>query len=110
MTNSEPDDSTLADVLRIYADDPLDDGDAILLFLDERTCVEIAGLAREWDQQLRENTAYILRQTGRRVQVAIARADGQLLPADFQLWRDLHAELRDADVELLPVRALPAAC
>lgn len=109
MTTPGDHDSSLASVLQIYADDPLDDGDAILLFLDQKTCVEIPGLAREWDAQLRENTAYILRRTSRRVQVAIARPEEQLLPGDFQLWRDLHAELRDSDVELLPVRALPAA-
>ena len=109
MTTPQHDDSSLARVLQIYEDDPLDDGDAVLLFVDEKTCVEIPGLAAEWDGRLRENTAYILRRTGRRVQVAIARADQELLPTDFELWRDLHRELRDSDVELLPVRALPAA-
>lgn len=40
---------------------------------------------------------------------AIARPACVLLASDHQLWRDLHADLRGSDVQLLPVRALPAA-
>lgn len=101
-------DGTLAEVLRIYADHPLDDGDAVLL-IDDEVCLEIEHLADEWDAVLRSKTAQVLLATADRVQVAIARPAGVLLPSDYQLWRDLHADLRDSAVELLPVRALPAA-
>ncbi len=50
---------------------------------------------------MRTNAATVL--------VLIARPDGELLDTDYQLWRELHAELRDSAVQLLPVRALPAA-
>jgi hypothetical protein len=94
--------------LPAYSAHPMPDGDAVLL-LDGKVCLEIERLATEWDDQLRRNISQILRQTARQVVVAIARRDQELLPSDFQLWRDLHAELRDSEVELLPVRALPAA-
>ena len=93
----------------IYADHPMPDGDAVLVFVDGKVCVEVERLAAEWDDQLRRTTGAILREHGQRVVVAIARHDQELLPSDFQLWRDLHADLRDSAVQLLPVRALPAA-
>lgn len=102
------DEDRLRAVLRVYAEDPLDDGDAVL-FLDGRVCVEITGLATEWDSVLRRNTASILRKTARSVVVAIARAGATAQPGDLQLWRDLAAELRDSDVALHPLRLLPAA-
>jgi len=108
-THRTSEDNDLATVLGAYSDYPLADGDAVLLLLDTRQCVEIERLAAEWDEELSRNTAEMLRQTTRRVVVAIARPDQELLPSDFQLWRDLHADLRDSSVELLPVRALPAA-
>ena len=98
----------LAEVLRIYADHPLDDGDAVLL-IDDEVCLEIEDLADEWDAVRRSSTTGILLSTARCVQVAIARPRAVLLDRDYQLWRDLHADLRDSDVQLLPVRALPAA-
>ena len=107
MTTS-PSADKLADVLSIYADYPLADGDAVLL-LDDAVVVELEGLAREWDEELRRNTALILRQSASSVVLAIARPGRDLLPSDFQLWRELHEELRDADISLRPVQALPAA-
>lgn len=101
-------DRGLTEVLRIYADHPLDDGDAVLL-LDDEVCVEIEGLAVEWDPELRRNTGCVLRQTAARALVLIARRGAVLRDSDYQLWRDLHADLRDSDVRLLPLRALPAA-
>ena len=101
------DSERLATVLRLYADDPLDDGDAVLL-LDDAVCLEIEGLADHWDEVVCGNLASTLRRTASRVVVAIARDGSELRPADFALWRDLHADLGDT-VELLPVRALPAA-
>ena len=103
------DDDVLADVLTIYADNPMRDGDVALLLLDEKVCVEIEGLAAHWDPVVRANTAYIVRETTQRVVVCIARRHGKLRASDYQLWRDLHADLRDSEVQLLPVRALPAA-
>lgn len=94
--------------LRIYADNPLDDGDAVLL-LDDTVCLEIEGLADEWDDVGRRSLADILTKNARRVLVAIARDGSELLPGDYQIWRELHQELRGTEVELLPVRALPAA-
>jgi hypothetical protein len=108
-TQPPSEDADLSAVLGAYAKYPLADGDAVLLLLDTRQCVEIERLAAEWDEELSRNTAEMLRRSARRVCVAIARAHQELQPSDFQLWRDLHAELRDSEVELLPVRALPAA-
>ena len=108
MTEPPYDEETLAQVLQIYTDAPMAEGDAALL-LDHKLCVEVERLALEWDTELCEKTAYILRETTKRVIVAIARPDAALLPQDFQLWRDLHQELRGSDVDLQPLRALPAA-
>lgn len=97
-----------AEALRNYCDLPLSEGDVVLL-LDDRVCVEVQGLALEWDDVLRRNTAAVVRSTATRVLVAIARPQALLHDSDYRLWRELHAELRDSDVQLLPVRALPAA-
>lgn len=93
--------------LLLYDDDPLDDGDAVLL-LDGTTCLEVERLADEWDVAGGRALVDVLRRVDR-VLVAIARPGRELLPGDYRLWRDLHRELEDTDVELLPVRALPAA-
>ncbi len=61
------------------------------------------------DDVLRSESARVLLSAADRVQLAIARPAAALLPSDDQWWRDLHADLRDSAVELLPVRALPAA-
>ena len=94
--------------LRLYAEHPLEDGDAVLL-LDGTVCLELERMADEWDDLGRRNLVEILAQTSQRVLVAIARPRAQLRPSDYQIWRDLHQELAGTDVELLPVRALPAA-
>ena len=96
-------DSKLAEVLRIYADHPLDDGDAVLV-IDDEVCLEMGDRA-----DLRSSSTRVLMSAADRVQVAIARPAGVLLASDYQLWRELHADLRDSPVQLLPVRALPAA-
>jgi hypothetical protein len=93
MTTAPAPDDRLADVLRVYAEHPLDEGDAVLL-IDDEVCLELEGLADEWDQVLRSTSAQILLSTADRVLVAIARPSGVLL---------------DSPVQLLPVRALPAA-
>lgn len=98
----------LVQVLRVYEDDPLPAGDAVLL-LEETVCVEVAGLADQWDEVLRRNTAEVLRGSASQVVLAIARPGADLLPRDYQLWRELAQELRDSGVVLAPVQALPAA-
>ena len=95
-------------MLRTYTDAPLADGDAVLL-LDGEVCLELQGMADQWDDLGRRNLVSILVQTSERVLVAIARPRGELRPSDHQLWRDLHQDLAGTDVDLLPVRALPAA-
>ena len=86
----------------------MDDGDAVLL-LDDEVCLEFTGMADGWDEDGRRRLVELLGATARRVLVAIARDRGRLLPGDYQLWRELHQDLRDTDVDLLPVRSLPAA-
>lgn len=109
QTPAQPyDDSAIATMLGIYADLPIRDGDVALL-LDEKVCVEVEELAAQWDDVLRRNTVQMLRETASRVVVAIARVDAELLPSDYELWRELHQDLRDSGVELLPLRAMPAA-
>jgi len=102
------DDPSEEQAFQIYENDPLADGDALLL-LDGTVCLELAGLADSWDDLGRRNLVEILTTTSRRVQVAIARERSDLRPDDYKLWRELHESLRDTGVELLPVRALPAA-
>ena len=102
----EPD--SLSEILAVYAEHPMRDGD-VALVLDEKVCLEVEGLAREWGPVLRANTAEIVRTTSQHVVVLIARRHSRLRASDYQLWRDLHADLRDSEVHLLPVRALPAA-
>ncbi len=94
--------------LRIYTDHPLDDGDAVLL-LDGTVCLELQRMADAWDDLGRRHLVDILTASSKRVLVAIARDSARLLARDYQLWRELHEDLRGTDVELLPVRALPAA-
>jgi len=101
-------DSHLAEVVRIYSDLPLRDGDAVLL-LDDEVCLEIEGLADAWGPAARDTTVHVVRRSAHRVQVLIARQDARLEERDYQLWRDLHADLRDTADQLMPVRALPAA-
>ncbi|MCA1712149.1 MAG: hypothetical protein LC789_11145 [Actinobacteria bacterium] len=108
MTTPPYDDPALSKALRIYEEAPMEDGDALLL-LDSKVCLELEGLADHWNAELRVNTAGMLRATARAVLVAVARPRGVLLPGDYRLWRDLHADLREDDITLLPLRALPAA-
>lgn len=105
MTNDDP---KLAAVLRIYADEPLEDGDAVLL-VDDDVCLELAGLADHWDDQTAASIGTLLQSAASRVVVAIARRGADLTPADYALWRDVHEALRHTPVAVLPVKALPAA-
>ena len=100
------DENRLAELLDVYADHPLADGDAVLV-IDDEVCLEIDRLAEHWPA-LRISTVHVLRSSARAM-VLIARPGATLLDRDYQLWRELHADLRDSAVQLLPVRALPAA-
>lgn len=101
------DEDRLNELLDVYADHPLEDGDAVLV-IDDEVCLEIEHLAEQW-ATLRSSTVHVLRCSASRAMVLIARPDATLLDRDYQLWRELHADLRDSPVQLLPVRALPAA-
>lgn len=94
--------------LRTYADAPMEDGDAVLL-LDDEVCLEFEQFAAGWDDDGCSRVVQLLDTCASRVLLAIAREGGNLLPGDYQLWRELHQGLRGTQVELLPVRALPAA-
>lgn len=93
--------------LRIYADHPLEDGDAVLL-LDGKVCMEVEGLADAWDDVLRTHTAGVLRETAKSVVLAIARRGADLGVEDYRIWRELHEALRGSAVDLHPLQALPA--
>lgn len=108
MTTHDPDTPRERQALRVYADDPMEDGDAVLL-LDEKVCLELEQLANEWEDDVPPLLVDLLAQQAQRVLVAVARDGEQLLPSDYALWRRLHAGLRDLDVDLLPLRVLPAA-
>lgn len=96
-------------VLSSYNDDPLPDGDVVLL-TDLSVVQEVEGLADHWDAVLRRNIAYVLREVGAtELVVAIARRDRQLTPADHALWADLREELLDSSVTVRPLVALNAA-
>lgn len=98
----------ITEAMHIYAETPLDPGDGVL-FLDGRVILEVPSLAEEWDVPLCESLGANLRETATEVMLAIARPGADLLPSDYRLWRELHEELRDSPVDLLPVQALPAA-
>ena len=108
MTNLSRLPSRAEHALRIYADAPMSDGD-VLLLLDDTVCLEFEQLTACWDAVSRRHLAEVVGSTASRALLAVAREGGELLPADYQLWRDLHEDLRATSVELLPVRALPAA-
>ena len=106
MTHQDSEKTTSA--LQLYAEEPMEDGDVVLL-LDDTVCLEVAGLADHWDEVQRSSVAEVLRQTSSSVVVAVARRGAALTPDDYRMWRDLHADLQGTAVALSPVRALPAA-
>lgn len=98
----------LADILAVYDDHPMSDGDAVLL-LDQKVALEVEGLADNWCAELREGIAQAVRAHSRSVQLAVARPQRVLRPGDHALWADLREELLGDGVEVLPVFALNAA-
>lgn len=99
---------SIQQVLTIYAEHPMPGGDVVLL-LDNKVCMEWEGLVDEWDADLRDSMARVLRETTRHTLMAIARPGATMLPRDIEVWRDLQKALSGSDVELLPLHALPAA-
>lgn len=100
----------LTNLLNIYRDCPMADGDVALVFVDAHLVTEVAGLANEWDPVLRRNLAHVLREVGvGEVQVAIARRGAELEPRDGALLGDLAEELAGSGIVLHPLVALPAA-
>lgn len=108
MTNLPRLPSRAEHALRTYADAPMSDGD-VLVLLDDTVCLEFEQLTLSWDAASRQHLVEVLSSTASRAVLAVARKGGELLPGDYQLWRELHEDLRATSVELLPVRALPAA-
>ena len=96
-------------VLRAYEEHPMAAGDAVLL-LDDEVCLELAGLGDQWTDGGSAPLLRILAGTGcRSVRLLVARPGAELLASDYQLWRELHAGLRDTGTELRTLWALPAA-
>ena len=108
MTTTLPDPHHVEQALHAYRDDPLPDGDVVVLLVDEQVCWHVEGLADHWDDEQTDAVTRVITESTTRVIVAVARRDNRLLDGDYAIWRDLHAGLRDSDVALLPLRALPA--
>lgn len=96
-------------VLRIYEQDPMPDGDGLLL-LDDEVCLELAGMvggvARDGSDAL---VGLLTEAASTSVRLLIARRGAALQPEDYRVWRELHSGLRDTGIELRTLWALPAA-
>ena len=95
-------------VLHAYEEDPVDAGDLVLL-VDEAAVVEVAGGADHWEQMDARLLLSELARQPRRVVPCIARPGADLLPADRELWAELHEVGLATGVAVLPLQALPAA-
>ena len=99
----------LADVIRIYSEHPLDNGDLVVV-TDAPVVQELERVADQWDPVIRRNVAYVLREIGvREVQLLFVRPDAEMLPQDHAIWADLRDELEGSGITLHPPTALPAA-
>jgi hypothetical protein len=99
----------LADVIRIYNEYPLDNGDMVVV-TDSPVVQELERMADEWDPVIRRNVAHVLREIGAtEVQLLFARPDAEMLPQDHAIWADLRDELDGSGITLHPPTALPAA-
>lgn len=97
------------DIVSIYRDHPMPDGDAVLLLEELHVATEVEGLADHWDQTLCRNLASVLRELGaQEVQIGIARAHEVLQARDHQLLGDLREELAGSGILVRDLLALPA--
>lgn len=97
------------DILAIYRDHPMQDGDVVLLIEELRVATEISGLADHWDTVVCGSTARVLREIGaREVVLGIARPRSVLQPSDHRLLGDLREELAGSGVAVGDLLALPA--
>lgn len=97
-------------ILDIYRTHPMRDGDVALLLLEQHLVTEVEDLANRWDPVVRRNLAKTLRELDvREVQVAIARATGELEPRDQALVGSLREELAGSGIVVHPPIPLPAA-
>lgn len=104
------DNNQLTDILNTYETYPMQDGDAVVLLVEQGVATEIEGLANEWDATLRRNLARALRDVDvREVMVGIARRRKALQAGDHQLLTELCEELAGTGIVVHPLVALPAA-
>jgi hypothetical protein len=98
------------DVLAIYRDNPMRDGDVVVLIQPLQLATEIEGLADHWDPELRSSLSSVLQEIGAsEIQLAIARPGARLRDRDHLLQLDLEQELGTAGIAVQPLIALPAA-
>ena len=99
----------LARVIEIYSDDPLDNGD-ILLITDRRLIQECEAAADLWDPRVRAFVGELLASVdATEVALAVARPSGTLLPQDHAMWADLREDCAAAGIRLRDPIGLPAA-
>jgi hypothetical protein len=97
------------DIVSVYRDHPMHDGDVVLLIEALHVATEIEGLADHWDQVLCRNVATVLRELGApELQIGIARAHEVLQARDHQLLGDLREELAGSGIVVRELLVLPA--
>lgn len=99
----------LQPVLDAYVDYPMRDGDVVFLVFADKTCVELAEIANRWDAAMVPTVVARLGDSPGPVLLAIARNETRLRTSDHSMWEQLRSELLPRSMDLLPLRALPAA-
>lgn len=100
--------TTPTDVLDVYRDLPLDDGEAVLLLPGEEVCLELGPLP-SLDDLPACVAALVPALRGETALLAVARRGRRLRPEDLLLWTELCVALDGSGTELLPLQVLPAA-
>jgi hypothetical protein len=104
------DNDRVTDLLQAYETYPMQDGDAVVLLVEQHVATEVEGLANAWDPTLRRNLAQVLCELDvREVLVGIARQHKALQADDHRLVSELQEELVGTGITVHPVVALPAA-
>jgi len=104
------DSDRLNEVLTTYETYPMEDGDVVLLLVQEDLATEIEGLADAWDPTLRRNIVKVVRELeAREVLVGIARRYRALGEGDHRVVTELRQELAGTGVLVHPAVALPAS-